>query len=56
MIEILKLLPAFKDYIWGGEILKNEYNITHMDRVAEAWVLSCHKDGASTVSGVAITV
>ncbi len=51
MIEILKLVPAFKDYIWGGEILKKEYGITNMDSVAEAWVLSCHKDGESTVTG-----
>lgn len=51
MGEILKLAPAFKDYIWGGSFLKTEYNVTDMDRVAEAWVLSCHKDGASTVIG-----
>lgn len=51
MAEILKLSPAFKDYIWGGSFLKTEYNVTDMDRVAEAWVLSCHKDGASTVIG-----
>ena len=51
MSEILKLSPAFKDYIWGGSFLKTEYNVTDMDRVAEAWVLSCHKDGASTVIG-----
>ena len=51
MSGILKLSPAFKDYIWGGSLLKTEYNMTDMDRVAEAWVLSCHKDGASTVVG-----
>lgn len=50
-MEILKLSPAFKDNIWGGQILKKEYNVTNMDRVAEAWILSAHKDGVSTVAG-----
>lgn len=46
----MKLRPALKDYIWGGEKLKNEYGIkSDLDRVAEAWMLSCHKDGASVV-------
>ena len=50
MNEILKLSPAFKDYIWGGNKLKALYNAGEMlDRVAEAWVLSCHKSGMSTV-------
>ena len=51
MSEILKLAPAFKDYIWGGDILKNEYGANNINRVAEAWVLSCHNDGQSTVQG-----
>lgn len=51
MSEILRLAPAFKDYLWGGSILKNKYNITDMDKVAEAWVLSTHKDGQSVVDG-----
>lgn len=50
-MEILKLTPAFKDYIWGGQQLKSEYKVTDLDRVSEAWVLSCHKDGASVVEG-----
>lgn len=46
----LKLSPALKDYIWGGRRLKDEYGIeTDLERVAEAWVFSCHKDGQSTV-------
>jgi len=51
MSEILKLSPVFKDYIWGGNKLKSLYDIsaTGLDRIAEAWVLSCHKSGPSTV-------
>lgn len=47
----IKLTPAFKDYIWGGDRLKKEYNMkSDFSRLAEAWVLSCHKDGESVVS------
>ena len=47
----LLLKPAIKDYLWGGTRLKNEYNYeTEKEIAAEAWVLSCHKDGADTVA------
>lgn len=49
MSEILRLAPAFKDYLWGGNIIKEKYGITDMDIVAEAWVFSTHKDGQSIV-------
>ncbi|MEE1006704.1 MAG: type I phosphomannose isomerase catalytic subunit [Acutalibacteraceae bacterium] len=46
----LLLKPAVKDYLWGGTRLKTEYKYeTDKDIAAEAWVLSCHKDGADTV-------
>ena len=51
MSEILSLYPAFKDYLWGGQNLKRKFNVTDMDKVAEAWVFSTHKDGNSVVSG-----
>lgn len=48
----VKLIPPVKDYIWGGEKLKTEYGIqTDLAKAAEAWVLSCHKDGQSIISG-----
>ena len=50
-MSILRLTPAFKDYLWGGQKLRGEYGVTELDRVSEAWVLSCHKDGESRIVG-----
>ena len=51
LLEPIKLLPAFKDYIWGGNLLKTRYNkVSDKDIIAESWELSCHKDGQSTVA------
>ena len=50
MADILKLSPTFKDYIWGSNKLKKEYDVSGMERVAEAWVLSAHPDGPSYLS------
>lgn len=48
---IIKLTPAFKDYLWGGTKLKENYGkITDMDPLAESWELSVHKDGPSYVA------
>lgn len=48
---ILQLQPAFKDNIWGGRRLIEEFHMAcSLDRAAEAWVLSCHKDGQSRVA------
>lgn len=46
----LLLKPPVKDYIWGGTRLKDEFGYeTDAAIAAEAWVLSCHKDGSSVV-------
>lgn len=46
----LKLTPALKDYLWGGTRLKTEYHMqSDLEKVAEAWVLSTHKDGPGIV-------
>ena len=48
---ILKLIPACKDYLWGGRRLAEEYGIAFdKDILAEAWVLSCHPDGPSVIA------
>ena len=48
------LKPAEKDYLWGGERLKNEFcKVTRTTPLAETWECSTHPDGVSTVaSGV----
>ncbi|MGN0521331.1 MAG: type I phosphomannose isomerase catalytic subunit [Eubacterium sp.] len=51
-MEILKLKPVLKDYIWGGERLKKDFGFeSNLDKVAEGWMLSCHKDGKSVIDG-----
>ncbi|WMJ22070.1 class I mannose-6-phosphate isomerase [Paludicola sp. MB14-C6] len=47
----LKLTAPLKDYIWGGTKLKTDYNKqTDLQKVAESWELSCHKDGNSIIA------
>lgn len=47
----MKLQPPLKDYLWGGNRLKNEYGKTAaFEKVAESWELSCHKDGSSVIA------
>ncbi len=49
-MSILKLKPVFKDYLWGGHRLVDEYNMDFDgDILAEAWTLSCHPDGPSVI-------
>ena len=46
----LLLKAPLKDYLWGGTRLKDEFGFeTEKEKAAEAWVLSCHKDGNSIV-------
>ncbi|HEX3037532.1 MAG TPA: type I phosphomannose isomerase catalytic subunit [Oscillospiraceae bacterium] len=50
-MEIIKLEPAFQNYLWGGTKLKTLYNKKcDFDRVAESWELSTHPAGESTVA------
>lgn len=49
-MEIMKLSPVFKDYIWGGQRLKTDFGFkSDYDKVAEGWMLSCHKDGKNII-------
>lgn len=50
-METIKLTPACKDYLWGGEKLRQDYGIqSQLHPLAEAWVPSCHPDGPSVVA------
>ena len=51
MLYPIKLTAPLKDYLWGGTRLKNEYGKqTDLEKVAESWELSCHKDGLSVIA------
>ena len=47
-MAIYKLIPALKDYIWGGTNLK-KYRKTDLDIISESWELSFHQDGLSKI-------
>lgn len=50
-MEIVKLIPAYKDNLWGGTKLKTDWNKqTNLSIVAESWELSCHDAGLSVVA------
>ena len=47
----MKLLPAFKDYLWGGQRLRTQFGKkTDMTPLAESWELSCHEAGLSLIA------
>ncbi len=51
-MNLIKLQPVCKDYIWGGTKLRDKYGKKcDFEKVAESWELSCHKDGPSTILG-----
>ena len=51
-MAVVKLSPCFKDYLWGGTRLRDEFGKNcSLDRIAESWELACHKDGNCTVAG-----
>lgn len=46
-----KLLPAYKDYLWGGTKLKTIFHKpTEFETVAESWELSAHPDGDGVIA------
>jgi len=54
---MVKLTPAVKGYLWGGTKLKEQFGVAaDIDPLAEAWVLSAHPDGESTVVGDGCTL
>ena len=48
---MIKLSPAFKDYLWGGTKLRDIYHKPcDYDIIAESWELSAHEAGQSIVA------
>ena len=49
--EIIKLKPVFKDYIWGGNKIRNvlKKHTGLMTTIAESWEFSTHPDGVSYI-------
>ncbi len=49
--ELIRLEPAFKDYLWGGTRLRDRYGKKcNYDAIAESWELSTHRAGQSVVA------
>lgn len=45
------LTPFVSETVWGGRRLIDEYSVvTDKRNAAEAWVMSAHKNGSSTVA------
>ena len=52
MLKPIKLMPEFKEIIWGGNRLKNEYNkVSSLNNIAESWELTVRPDGMNIVDG-----
>lgn len=52
MLKPIKLKPEFKEIIWGGNRLKNEYNkVSSLNNIAESWELTVRPDGMNTIDG-----
>ena len=50
-MEILKLQPCGKDYLWGGTRLRDEYGKKiDLTPLAETWECSVHPDGPSMIA------
>ncbi len=50
-MAVIKLKPACKDYLWGGDRLKKDFGKDFPGYVlAETWELSAHPDGPSIVA------
>lgn len=51
-MQTYKMNPVFKEYIWGGNKLKELYaKSTPFEITAESWEIASHENGKSTVSG-----
>ena len=51
MDEVVKLKPAIKSYIWGGQYFQKYFN-SELDVISELWILSLRgKDSSVIASG-----
>jgi mannose-6-phosphate isomerase-like protein (cupin superfamily) len=52
MPSLYRLLPAFKDYLWGGDRLVTQFGKNSpYSTTAESWELSAHPAGQSVIAG-----
>ena len=52
MMYPMRLIPCYKEYLWGGGDLKKRFGkLDAPDVAAESWELACHPDGVSHISG-----
>ena len=49
-MKVVKLKPAIKDYIWGGNYFQNFNKGLDFDRVSECWELSLREDAPSIIA------
>ncbi len=50
-MEILKLAPVGKDYLWGGTHVRENFGKQiNLNPLAETWECSVHPDGQSIVA------
>ena len=49
-MELVKLKPSIKDYIWGGTYFKAFNKGTSLDRVSECWELSVRDNDSSIIA------
>lgn len=50
-VPMVKLQPCFKDAVWGGTKLRDQYGLNcDYDTIAESWMLSAHPAGQSIVA------
>ena len=52
MLKPIKLNPVYKEIIWGGNRLKEEFNkASDLNNIAESWELTVRDDGMNTIVG-----
>ena len=47
---IVKLAPVYKEYLWGGNHLKERFGKDSANDIAECWELSAHSHGVSKIA------